>query len=174
MEDLTIGAAMIKEALDRELVKEGRDQRRRADEKAAHEAAVAKVALSANRTPFPLTGQCDRSSKHSTTTERAGRSRTSARGSRALPQQIARQAHPHQLCGTTAQSVVCPALDTCSRARSLTLMATTAKKRMKAKKTPSGAPPLVLPASPMTMMKTMTSGNCPRLDAEHDGQAPIV
>ncbi|EIW61950.1 uncharacterized protein TRAVEDRAFT_163609 [Trametes versicolor FP-101664 SS1] len=43
MEDLQIGAAMIKEALDRELVKEGRDQRRRAEEKAAHEAAVAKV-----------------------------------------------------------------------------------------------------------------------------------
>lgn len=45
MEDLQIGAAMIKEALDRELVKEGRDQRRRAEEKAAHEAAVAKVAF---------------------------------------------------------------------------------------------------------------------------------
>ena len=43
MEDLRIGAAMIQEALDRELVKEERDQRRRAEEKAAHEAAVAKV-----------------------------------------------------------------------------------------------------------------------------------
>ncbi|KAI0832429.1 hypothetical protein BC628DRAFT_1346598 [Trametes gibbosa] len=42
-EDLKIGAAMIKEALERELVKEERDQRRRADEKAAHDAAVAKV-----------------------------------------------------------------------------------------------------------------------------------
>ncbi|CDO75594.1 hypothetical protein BN946_scf184858.g34 [Trametes cinnabarina] len=43
MNDLKIGAAMIKEAVDRELVKEEREQRRRADEKAAHEAAVAKV-----------------------------------------------------------------------------------------------------------------------------------
>ncbi|OSD04259.1 hypothetical protein PYCCODRAFT_1433642 [Trametes coccinea BRFM310] len=43
MEDLKIGAAMIKEALDRELVKEDREQRRSAEEKAAHEAAVAKV-----------------------------------------------------------------------------------------------------------------------------------
>ncbi|KAI0771636.1 hypothetical protein BD413DRAFT_445850, partial [Trametes elegans] len=43
MDDLKIGAAMIKEALDRELVKEERDHRRRADEKAAHEAAVAQV-----------------------------------------------------------------------------------------------------------------------------------
>ncbi|KAI0352950.1 hypothetical protein OH77DRAFT_1428070 [Trametes cingulata] len=43
MEDLKIGAAMIKEALDRELVKEEREQRRKAEEKAAHEAAVAKV-----------------------------------------------------------------------------------------------------------------------------------
>ncbi|KAI0375646.1 hypothetical protein BV20DRAFT_959647 [Pilatotrama ljubarskyi] len=43
MEDLKIGAAMIKEALDRELIKEERDQRRRAEEKAAHDAAVAKV-----------------------------------------------------------------------------------------------------------------------------------
>lgn len=43
MEDLKIGAAMIQEALDRELVKEEREQRRRAEEKAAHEAAVAKV-----------------------------------------------------------------------------------------------------------------------------------
>ncbi|KAI0660974.1 hypothetical protein C8Q70DRAFT_973882 [Cubamyces menziesii] len=43
MEDLKIGAAMIKEALERELVKEEREQRRRAEEKAAHEAAVAKV-----------------------------------------------------------------------------------------------------------------------------------
>ncbi|KAH9853464.1 hypothetical protein C2E23DRAFT_821546 [Lenzites betulinus] len=43
LDDLHIGAAMIKEALERELVKEERDQRRRADEKAAHDAAVAKV-----------------------------------------------------------------------------------------------------------------------------------
>ncbi|KAI0335476.1 hypothetical protein GY45DRAFT_1240298 [Cubamyces sp. BRFM 1775] len=42
-EDLEIGAAMIKEALERELVKEDREQRRRAEEKAVHEAAVAKV-----------------------------------------------------------------------------------------------------------------------------------
>ncbi|KAI0677544.1 hypothetical protein C8Q78DRAFT_96843 [Trametes maxima] len=43
MDNLKIGAAMIKEALDRELVKEDRDQRKRAEEKAAHEAAVVKV-----------------------------------------------------------------------------------------------------------------------------------
>ncbi|KAI0638195.1 hypothetical protein C8Q77DRAFT_416722 [Trametes polyzona] len=43
MDDLRIGAAMIKEALDRELVKEEVDKRKRAEEKAAHEAAVAKV-----------------------------------------------------------------------------------------------------------------------------------
>ncbi|TBU49543.1 hypothetical protein BD309DRAFT_947092 [Dichomitus squalens] len=43
MNDLKIGAAMIKEALDRELPKEERAARRRAEEKAAEEAAKAKV-----------------------------------------------------------------------------------------------------------------------------------
>ncbi len=171
MEDLKIGAAMIKEALDRELVKEGRDQRRRAEEKAAHEAAVAKVASSANWTRFLLTAQYDRSNKLFMTIERAERLRTSARGSRALPQQTARQAHRHQLYRTTVQGVVCLAPDICSQARSLTLMATTAKKM---KKRRSVAPPPVLPESLMTMTKTKTSRRHPRLDAEHNAQAPIV
>ncbi|KAI0750812.1 hypothetical protein C8Q80DRAFT_1154022 [Daedaleopsis nitida] len=43
MNDLRIGAAIIKEALDREVVKEDREARRKAEEKAAKEAAVAKV-----------------------------------------------------------------------------------------------------------------------------------
>lgn len=43
MNDLKIGAAMIKEALDRENVKEERAQRRKEEEKAAQEAAKAKV-----------------------------------------------------------------------------------------------------------------------------------
>ncbi len=43
MNDLKVGAAMIKEALDRELPKEERAAHKRAEEKAAHEAAVAKV-----------------------------------------------------------------------------------------------------------------------------------
>ena len=43
MKDLEIGAAMIKEALARELPKEEQAARRRAEEKAAEEAAKAKV-----------------------------------------------------------------------------------------------------------------------------------
>ena len=43
MNDLRIGAAMIKEALDRETTKEEQAARKKAEEKAAKEAAVAKV-----------------------------------------------------------------------------------------------------------------------------------
>lgn len=46
LNDLKIGAAIIKEALDRELPKEEKAARKRAEEKAAHEAAVAKVTYS--------------------------------------------------------------------------------------------------------------------------------
>ena len=49
MNDLKIGAAIIKEALDRELPKEEQAARKRAEEKAAHEAAVAKVPCSGTR-----------------------------------------------------------------------------------------------------------------------------
>ncbi len=43
MNDLQIGAAIIKEALEREVVKEERAQRRKEEEKAAQDAAKAKV-----------------------------------------------------------------------------------------------------------------------------------
>ena len=41
--ELNIGAAVIKEALERELTREEVATRKKAEEKAAHEAAVAKV-----------------------------------------------------------------------------------------------------------------------------------
>ena len=43
LEDLRVGSAIIKEALEREMVREERAARQKAEEKAAHEAAVGKV-----------------------------------------------------------------------------------------------------------------------------------
>ena len=73
MNDLKIGAAMIKEALDRENVKEAQAQRRKEEEKAAQEAAKAKVLFGdILALCFANFASC-RSNKPSTTTGRAGR-----------------------------------------------------------------------------------------------------
>ncbi|KAI1786541.1 hypothetical protein LXA43DRAFT_897752 [Ganoderma leucocontextum] len=73
MNDLKVGTAMIKEALDRELPKEEHAARKRAEEKAAHEAAVAKVkqAFYDDRKGRAITDERERVARAAAATRRA-------------------------------------------------------------------------------------------------------